>query len=188
LGRQFAQLLRVVRRRSPAEHALGVPQSPELGLPQRLIDAVTALGLEVDVLVNNAGVISTVPMLDADRGELADLINLNVRALTELTHHYGRRMAARGYGRILNVASVAAFQPVPGMGVYAASKAFVLSLTESLSEELRGTGVTVTALCPGPTRTEIAAALEDAGLAHVHRAQPARDGRRASARHDRAVR
>ncbi|MGE0624120.1 MAG: SDR family NAD(P)-dependent oxidoreductase [Pseudomonadales bacterium] len=133
--------------------------------PQRLIDAVTALGVDVDVLVNNAGVISTLPMLDADRGELANLINLNVRALTELTHHYGRKMAARGYGRILNVASVAAFQPVPGMGVYAASKAFVLSLTESLSEELRGTGVTVSALCPGPTRTEMAAALEDAGLA-----------------------
>jgi short-subunit dehydrogenase len=133
--------------------------------PQRLIDRITELGIEVDVLVNNAGVISTVPMLDADRRTLTELINLNVRALTELTHHYGRKMAARGYGRVLNVASVASFQPVPGMSVYAASKAFVLSLTESLSEELRGTGVTVTALCPGPTRTEMAAALEDAGLA-----------------------
>lgn len=134
--------------------------------PARLIDAVDALGVAVDVLVNNAGVISTEPMLDEDRGALADLLNLNVRALTELTHCFGRKMVARGYGRILNVASVAAFQPVPGMGVYAASKAFVLSLTESLSEELRGSGVTVTALCPGPTRTEMASALEDVGLAN----------------------
>lgn len=145
-------------------HAVPVDLARSKG-PERLIEAVTGLGLEVDVLVNNAGVISTEPMLDADRGELAGLINLNVRALTELTHHYGRKMVARGYGRILNVASVASFQPVPGMSVYAASKAFVLSLTESLSEELRGTGVTVTALCPGPTRTEMASSLEAAGLA-----------------------
>jgi len=69
-------------------------------------------------------------------------------------------MIDRGYGRILNVASVASFQPVPGLAVYAASKAFVLSLTEALSEELKGTGVTVTALCPGPTRTEMADAFQ----------------------------
>lgn len=150
---------------STTVHAVPVDLARTRG-PERLIDAVSQLGIEVDVLVNNAGVISTVPMLEADRTALADLINLNVRALTELTHHYGRKMVARGYGRILNVASVASFQPVPGMGVYAASKAFVLSLTESLSEELRGTGVTVTALCPGPTRTEMVAALEDAGLAN----------------------
>ncbi len=144
-------------------HPVAVDLAKSRG-PRKLFDAVAELGLEVDVLVNNAGVISTVPMLDADGGSLTEMINLNVRALTELSHHYGRKMVGRGYGRILNVASVASFQPVPGMSVYAASKAFVLSLTESLSEELRGTGVTVTALCPGPTRTEMAAALEDAGL------------------------
>lgn len=129
--------------------------------PQKLFEAVSLLGLEVDVLVNNAGVINTEPMMEASLDDLLNLVNLNVRALTELSHRFGSRMVARGYGRILNVASVASFQPVPGMAVYGASKAFVLSLTESLSEELRGTGVTVTALCPGPTRTEMADAFND---------------------------
>ena len=139
-------------------HCVGVDLAKAKG-PQKLINAVGELGLNVDVLVNNAGVISTEPMLEEDGNWLTNLVNLNVRALTELTHHFGRQMAERGYGRILNVASVASFQPVPGMAVYAASKAFVLSLTEGLSEELRGTGVTVTALCPGPTKTEMAEAF-----------------------------
>ena len=87
--------------------------------------------------------------------QIDQLIGLNISALARLTQHYSQPMIQRGSGRILNVASVAAFQPVPSMAVYAASKAFVLSLTESLSEELRGTGVTVSALCPGLTRTEL---------------------------------
>jgi short-subunit dehydrogenase len=133
----------------------------------------------VDVLVNNAGVISTEPMLETDGDDLANLVNLNCRALMELTHHFGRQMVGRGYGRILNVASVASFQPVPGMAVYAASKAFVLSLTEGLSEELRGTGVTITALCPGPTRTEMADAFASGDMAEWFLADPkavAREG------------
>ena len=147
--------------------------------PQKLIDAVAELGIRVDVLVNNAGVISTEPMLEAKAGDLTNLVNLNCRSLMELTHHFGRQMVERGYGRILNVASVASFQPVPGMAVYAASKAFVLSLTESLSEELRGTGVSVTALCPGPTRTEMADAFADLQMAEWFLADPksvAREG------------
>jgi len=127
--------------------------------PAKLVEAVSALKLPVDVLVNNAGVMSAEPFAEAGHGSLTDLLNLNVRALAELTHFYLPDMIRRGRGRILNVASVAAFQPVPGMSVYAASKAFVLSLTESLSEELRGTGVTITALCPGPTKTEMADAF-----------------------------
>lgn len=130
--------------------------------PVKLADEIAELGREVDVLVNNAGVMESGAMLGAPRRRFTNLINLNVRALTELVHIYGSSMAERGYGRILNVASVASFQPVPGLAVYAASKAFVLSLTESLSEELRGSGVTITALCPGPTRTEMAEAFEDA--------------------------
>lgn len=147
--------------------------------PQRLIDAIGEQNLKVDVLVNNAGVISTEPMLDAKSDALTNLVNLNCRSLMELTHHFGKKMVSRGYGRILNVASVASFQPVPGMAVYAASKAFVLSLTESLSEELRGTGVTVTALCPGPTRTEMADAFADLEMAEWFLADPksvAREG------------
>ena len=141
-------------------YCIGVDLAKAKG-PRKLIDRVAELELKVDVLVNNAGVISTEPMLEEDGDWLTNLVNLNVRALTELTHHFGSEMADRGYGRILNVASVASFQPVPGMAVYAASKAFVLSLTESLSEELRGSGVTVTALCPGPTKTEMADAFAD---------------------------
>ncbi len=141
-------------------HCIGVDLAKGKG-PGKLISRVRELDLKVDVLINNAGVISAEPMLEADGDWLTNLVNLNVRALTELTHHFGRQMADRGYGRILNVASVAAFQPVPGMAVYAASKAYVLSLTESLSEELRGSGVTVTALCPGPTKTEMADAFAD---------------------------
>jgi len=133
--------------------------------PARLLTAVTELDRNVDVLVNNAGVIETGSMLAASRDNLINLINLNVRALTDLVYLFAAQMSQRGFGRILNVASVASFQPVPGMAVYAASKAFVLSLTESLSEELRGSGVTVTALCPGPTRTEMAEAFEEAGFA-----------------------
>ncbi len=147
--------------------------------PQKLMDAVAEHKIRIDVLVNNAGVISTELMLEAKGYALTNLVNLNCRSLMELTHHFGRKMVDRGYGRILNVASVASFQPVPGMAVYAASKAFVLSLTESLSEELRGTGVTVTALCPGPTRTEMADAFADLEMAEWFLADPksvAREG------------
>lgn len=128
--------------------------------PEKLHRAVSELDRPIEVLANNAGVISNEPFAQASRDALTGLINLNVRALTELTHLFLPEMVNRGYGRILNVASVASFQPVPGLAVYAASKAFVLSLTEALSEELKGTGVTVTALCPGPTRTEMADAFQ----------------------------
>jgi short-subunit dehydrogenase len=141
-------------------HCISVDLAKGKG-PEKLIGRVRELDLKIDVLVNNAGVISTEPMLEEEGDWLTNLVNLNVRALTELTYHFGRQMSDRGYGRILNVASVASFQPVPGMAVYAASKAYVLSLTESLSEELRGSGVTVTALCPGPTKTEMADAFAD---------------------------
>lgn len=159
-------------------HCISVDLAKARG-PAKLISQVRELGLTVDVLVNNAGVISTEPMLEEDGALLTNLVNLNVRALTELTYHFGRQMADRGYGRILNVASVASFQPVPGMAVYAASKAYVLSLTESLSEELHGTGVTITALCPGPTRTEMADAFTDMAAADWFLADPqqvAREG------------
>ena len=81
------------------------------------------------------------------------IVDVNVRALTRLGHHYAAKMKARGEGRILNVASIAAFQPGPGLAVYCASKAYVLSLSRAMSAELRGSGVTVTALCPGYVET-----------------------------------
>ncbi|MEM8768094.1 MAG: SDR family oxidoreductase [Pseudomonadota bacterium] len=143
-----------------AVHCIPVDLGKARG-PEKLESAISELGLTVDVLVNNAGVISTEPGLEEDLEALLNLVNLNVRALLELSHRFGNHMVNRGYGRILNVASVAAFQPIPGMSVYAASKAFVLSLTEGMTEELRGTGVTITALCPGPTKTEMADAFND---------------------------
>lgn len=120
-----------------------------------LIAAVEALEVDVDVLVNNAGVAYSGPFHRLQADEVTSLLAVNIAALTRLTHHFAPRMVERGAGRILNVASMAAFQPVPSMSLYAASKAFVLSFSEGISEELRGTGVTVTALCPGFTKTDM---------------------------------
>jgi short-subunit dehydrogenase len=107
----------------------------------------------VDVLVNNAGVLEQGAFSAIDAGRHQQLIDLNVSSLTAMLAAFVPAMVARGRGRVLNVASIAAFQPVPGLATYAASKAYVLSLTESLAEELRDSGVTVTALCPGITAT-----------------------------------
>ena len=121
--------------------------------PRTLLDGIDGAGLSVDVLVNNAGFASygrfDRTSLDVELAEL----RLNVVALTWLAKALLPAMVARGSGGILNVASTAAFQPGPGMAVYYASKAYVLHLSEALSEELRGSGVTVTALCPGPTES-----------------------------------
>ncbi|MBL8490279.1 MAG: SDR family oxidoreductase [Rhodocyclaceae bacterium] len=126
----------------------------------QLADGLDAAGLEVDILVNNAGVIEVGPFQAMEAAAVARLTDLNIGALTALTRLMLPAMAARGRGRILNVASVAAFQPVPSMAVYAATKAYVLSFTEALSEEMRGTGVTLTALCPGLTDTNMMADIK----------------------------
>ncbi|MBY0514584.1 MAG: SDR family oxidoreductase [Gemmataceae bacterium] len=125
--------------------------------PRRLFDAVAAAGLTVDVLVNNAGFGHIGPFADADPGRMLSMIQVNVVALTELTSLFLPGMRARGRGRVLNVGSVAGFQPGPVMAVYYATKAFVNSFSEALWEELRGTGVTVTCLAPGPTTSEFGA-------------------------------
>lgn len=121
---------------------------------------------EVDLLVNNAGYGDWGRFADSDLDKQLGMVDLNVRALTHLTHAYLPGMLGRGHGRVLNVASTAAFQPGPLMAVYYATKAYVLSFTEALAEEVRGSGVTVTALCPGPTASgfQSAAALEESRL------------------------
>jgi short-subunit dehydrogenase len=120
----------------------------------KLLADVEAAGEQVEVLVNNAGfgLIGAFAGLDAKR--LRQMIDLNVGALTDLCRAVAPQMMARKSGGIINVASTAAFQPGPKMAVYFATKAFVLSLTEALHEELKPHGVSVTCLCPGPTRTE----------------------------------
>lgn len=109
--------------------------------------------LSVDVLVNNAGFGVRGDFVDLDRRRQLDMIRVNVTALTNLTRRLLPRMIERGRGGVLNVASTAAFQPGPKMSVYYASKAYVLSFSEALYEEVKQTGVTVTCLAPGPTRT-----------------------------------
>jgi len=133
----------------------------DLSTPNAAANVVSRIGaIEIDVLVNNAGVGVAGPFLDTDLQEELDMIQLNVVALTQLTKLLLPPMVKRGRGRILNVASTASFQPGPLMAVYYATKAYVLSFSEALAEELRKTGVTVTALCPGPTETGFVAAAD----------------------------
>jgi short-subunit dehydrogenase len=123
------------------------------GAAQGLHEEIGRRGIEIDYLVNNAGfgTHGLFHQLPLDR-EL-EQVELNVSSLVALTRLVLPAMIGRGRGTVLNVASTAAFQPVPYMATYAATKAFVLNFSEALAHELRATGVTVTALCPGPTRT-----------------------------------
>ncbi|CDO60332.1 short-chain dehydrogenase/reductase SDR [Candidatus Phaeomarinobacter ectocarpi] len=125
------------------------------GAPRDLFNEMASRGIDIDVLVNNAGVLEMGPFKSQEPETLGDMIRLNTVALTELAALFVPPMAKRKSGRVLNVASVASFQPVPSLAVYAGTKAFVLSLTESLAEELKSDGVTVTALCPGITETNM---------------------------------
>lgn len=119
-----------------------------------LVDQVEAEGLVVDTLINNAGFGLGGKFVRLPLERQREMIDLNVRTLTELCRLVLPGMVERGRGGILNVASTAAFQPGPNMAVYYASKAYVLSFSEALHHELKGTRVKVTALCPGPTATE----------------------------------
>ena len=116
-----------------------------------LAQAIKQRGLAVDVLVNNAGYGHAGALTSSDLPTQLGMIDLNVRALVELTYHFWNDMLTKGRGGVLNVASTAAFQPGPLMANYYASKAYVLSFSEALWEEARGTGVHVSCLCPGPT-------------------------------------
>jgi short-subunit dehydrogenase len=125
-----------------------------IGGGHRLAEEITDKGLPVDVVVNNAGYGQAGAFNGSEASVQLGMIDLNVRALVELTHIYWPAMMARKRGGVLNVASTAAFQPGPLMAVYYASKSFVLSFTEALWEEARDTGVKVSCLCPGPTVSE----------------------------------
>ncbi|CRK82210.1 SDR family NAD(P)-dependent oxidoreductase [Neobacillus massiliamazoniensis] len=124
-----------------------------LGSPKEVFEEVEKQGINIDVLVNNAGFGLMGGFDELDIQKQVNMIQLNVSALTELTYYFLQKMKDRNSGRILNVASTAAFQPGPLMAVYYATKAYVLSFSEALVEELAGSSVTVTTLCPGPTKT-----------------------------------
>ncbi len=125
------------------------------GAPQELFAETRRRGLHVDVLVNNAGVMEFGSFVDTPVERLASMLSLNVGALTVLTRLYVEPMIVARYGHLLNVASTGAFVPMPSLAAYAATKAYILSLSEALSEELRDTGVTVTVCCPGFTHTHM---------------------------------
>lgn len=118
-----------------------------------LPDRVAALGLTVDVLVNNAGMSTVGPVARSNPGDELRLVEVDVAAVVDLCSRFVPGMVSRQRGAVLNVASVGAFGPVPWQASYGAAKAFVLSYTEAMREELRGTGVTAATVCPGPVRT-----------------------------------
>ncbi len=125
--------------------------------PARIFDQLKAKGTQVDILVNNAGFGARGPFSRLPLDRQLEMLQVNVTALTHLTRLFLPGMIERKRGGILNVASTAAFQPGPGMAVYYASKAYVLSLSEALAEEVADAGVTISALCPGPTDTNFVA-------------------------------
>jgi short-subunit dehydrogenase len=126
--------------------------------PTRLQAHLQSAGLKVDVLVNNAGFGAQGRFAELPITRQLEMLQVNITSLTHLTRLLLPAMIERRQGGVLNVASTAAFQPGPGMAVYYATKAYVLSFSEALAEEVAGTGVTVTAVCPGPTATNFGAA------------------------------
>jgi short-subunit dehydrogenase len=156
VARSVAALQAAAERLAAQHRVTATPIAVDLGVQgagRRLADEVAARGLAVDVLVNNAGYGIAGAFAGSDASAQLGMIDLNVRALAELTHAFWPDMLAAKRGGVLNVASTASFQPGPLMAVYYASKAFVLSFSEALWREAEGTGVHVSCLCPGPTAT-----------------------------------
>jgi hypothetical protein len=151
--------LKTLAGKLTAAHGVRVRVEPadlaQPGAAEALAATLRRRKSSIDILVNNAGVLEHGAFAAMPPARHQELISLNVAGLTAMLAHFVPGMVERRRGRILNVASIAAFQPVPSLATYAATKAYVLSLTESLAEELKGTGVTITALCPGITATNM---------------------------------
>jgi short-subunit dehydrogenase len=169
IGEQFARqlsarghdLILVARReerlRALADELAGTAQVVPCDLASeagKLHDRVRELGLDVDLLVNNAGFGTYGPFVDGDHAHDADQVRVNCEALVTLTHAFLPAIVERNRGGVINLCSTAGFQPIPYEAIYAATKAFALSFTEALNEELRDTGVRVLAVNPGPVPTE----------------------------------
>ena len=159
--------VRLVSRARSLEEQFGVEvvvMARDLCRPraaERLFKSVRARGLEIEILVNNAGMMVNDEFVRTPLSSHLALLELNIAVPTTLTHLFLDSMLERGHGRVLNVVSMAGFQPLARLPTYAASKAYQLHLSEALSEELMGTGVTATALCPGFTDTEILSEAQD---------------------------
>jgi len=161
LGRAGIETTIIARRRDrldrlaaefPSLRPLAVDLATHDGV--RAVEELLTTRTDVDLVVNNAGFGTSGPFVAADRDRLEREIRLNVAALTRISHAAVGAMAGRGHGYLLNVSSIASFQPGPHLAVYAATKAYVTSLSTALHEEMRDTGVRVCVLCPGLTRTE----------------------------------
>ena len=136
----------------------------DLGQLQAFLERLDREKLEVDLLVNNAGLGDSGPFAKSDPERNKEMTVVNVETLTLITRHFVPRMIAQHRGAILNVSSSAGFLPIPGSAVYAATKAYVTSFSEALRAELRGTGVSVCALCPGPVVTEFQQVAKREGM------------------------
>jgi short-subunit dehydrogenase len=144
----------------------------DVGRPEereRLRDELRSRGRTVEVLVNNAGFGLQADFATSQRDRLTEMVRVNDEAVVDFTSMFLSGMVERGRGAVINIASTAAFQPLPGSAVYAASKAFVLSFSEAIRTELRGKGVSVTAVCPGPVKTEF---TDVAGVGGVEERTP----------------
>lgn len=153
-GDKLAALCEELRRARKVDAQFFAIDLTERDAPARLFAETERRGLQVETLINNAGYGSVGEFALLDLDNEMRMVDLNVRALVELTHRYLAPMRARGSGAIINVASTVAFQPVPYMATYGATKAFVLSFSEALWEENRAHGVKILALCPGSTKTD----------------------------------
>ena len=144
-------------------HVLSVDLSEPEGA-RRVFDFTRTQGIEIDILVNNAGVGVFGEHTSLDRDKLDRMLQLNINAVCDLCHLFGAGMRRRKKGRILNVASTAAYQPVPYFAAYGASKAFVLNFSEALAKEMEDHGVTVSCLSPGPTDTGFFSEIDQQGV------------------------
>ncbi|MCH8495468.1 MAG: SDR family oxidoreductase [Balneolales bacterium] len=156
-ARREERLLEIARRLKDAHQTEVVVIAADLSSTDGVEDlhrAIEGGGHEIDILINNAGFGYQGEFEDTDLKTYRDMMQLNMNSLTELCYLFLPGMAARGYGRVVNVASMAGVIPMPYFSVYAATKAYVISLTEALWQEYKQKGVHITALCPGPVATE----------------------------------